>query len=184
MNLLFPHTRDCEKGVALYLAIIVTFMILGIGLGISSLLVAQLQTTRSSGESLQAFYAADAGIERLQRIDRCFDIGVPGGPAGRHVCLAQALETTVSGLPSDCKGGGNPMDVPEKQPCRKKAFAQIIEDGIKNNINNAFYSLCKDAADPSNCDIEDPVGDCTGSEYCGKSSGTFRQTKRAVEISK
>jgi len=53
-----------EKGVAIYLAVIVMFVLLGIGLGLTTLLVGQIRTIARIGDSVTAFYAADTGIER------------------------------------------------------------------------------------------------------------------------
>ena len=58
-----------EAGVSLYLAIIILSLLLGIALAGSSLLIGQLGRLKSSGNSVFAFYAADAGIERAVFID-------------------------------------------------------------------------------------------------------------------
>ena len=55
----------CEKGVSLYLAIVVLTTLLGIALGINSIFLGQTQITRITGYSVIAFYAADAGIEEI-----------------------------------------------------------------------------------------------------------------------
>lgn len=53
-----------ERGASLYVAIVVMVMILGIAFGLSSFFLTQLKLVRGIGESVIAFYAADAGIER------------------------------------------------------------------------------------------------------------------------
>jgi len=52
------------KGVSLYLVLMLLSIILGIFLGLSSLLLGQIKMFRSVEESVIAFYAADTGIER------------------------------------------------------------------------------------------------------------------------
>ena len=58
-----------EKGVSLYLTLLLLSLVLGIALAGSSLLIGQLGRLKSSGNSVLAFYAADAGIERALYID-------------------------------------------------------------------------------------------------------------------
>ncbi|MCK4355227.1 pilus assembly PilX N-terminal domain-containing protein [Candidatus Parcubacteria bacterium] len=56
---------NSQKGVALYVTLIVTSIVLAIALGISLILVGQLKMTREIGDSTKAFFAADAGMERV-----------------------------------------------------------------------------------------------------------------------
>lgn len=58
-----------SKGAALYIALMATMVILGIALGLASLLLGQARTMRGMGNSVIAFFAADAGIERILLID-------------------------------------------------------------------------------------------------------------------
>lgn len=53
-----------QKGVALYLALLVLTVLLAIGLIITTLLVGQLRIIRGLGDSVIAFYAADTGVEK------------------------------------------------------------------------------------------------------------------------
>ncbi len=52
------------KGASLYLTLMLLSVILGIFLGLASLLLGQIKMFRSVEESVIAFYAADTGIER------------------------------------------------------------------------------------------------------------------------
>ena len=54
-----------ERGVALYLTIIVMALLLGIALGVGSIFVGGSRLLRGVGHSMVTFYAADAGIERI-----------------------------------------------------------------------------------------------------------------------
>jgi len=53
-----------QKGVSLYLAIMMMSVFLTIVLGMSAILFHQLKIIRQMGNSVVAFYAADTGIER------------------------------------------------------------------------------------------------------------------------
>ena len=54
----------CERGVSLYLALLIMAILLSIGLGMSAILFGQIKIIRGMGDSVVAFYAADTGIER------------------------------------------------------------------------------------------------------------------------
>ena len=54
-----------QKGTSLYLAVAIMTILLAIALGISSIFLGQVKVIRGLGYSVIAFYAADAGIERI-----------------------------------------------------------------------------------------------------------------------
>jgi len=51
------------RGVSIYLALIIMFILIAIGLGVSLIIVSQMKMIRGMGDSVVAFYAADTGIE-------------------------------------------------------------------------------------------------------------------------
>lgn len=53
-----------EKGVALFLVVLIMSVILAIGLGISGILIQQIKISENIEDSVVAFYAADAGVEQ------------------------------------------------------------------------------------------------------------------------
>jgi len=53
-----------QKGVSLFLVVVISAVLLGIALGLSSILIVQIRTVGEMRESVTAFYAADTGIER------------------------------------------------------------------------------------------------------------------------
>ena len=53
-----------QKGVSIYLALIIMIILLAIGLGITTIIVFQMKMIRGMGDSVVALYAADTGIER------------------------------------------------------------------------------------------------------------------------
>ena len=59
------NNLQAQRGVSLYMTFMVMTMLLGIGLGMSALLLSQLDTLRGIGYSVLAFYATDAGIEKI-----------------------------------------------------------------------------------------------------------------------
>ena len=56
---------NSKKGVAVYLVVMIGALILAVVLGLSSLLVRQQVIVDRLSESVNAFHAADSGIERM-----------------------------------------------------------------------------------------------------------------------
>ena len=54
-----------QKGISIYLSLMVMTSILAIALGTSAILVSQLKIAKGLGSSVAAFYAADTAIERV-----------------------------------------------------------------------------------------------------------------------
>lgn len=67
-----------QKGIAVYIAIIIMTIILGVGLGITDIIIKQIKITSTIGDSVQAFYAADMGIEKVL----FYDSRIIGGHQG------------------------------------------------------------------------------------------------------
>jgi len=64
-----PKSQN-EQGVSLYMIFMIMTLLLGIGFGMSALLLSQLDTLRGIGYSVLAFYATEAGIDRVLYIDQ------------------------------------------------------------------------------------------------------------------
>lgn len=109
------YKKISQKGVSLYLALLIMAVLLSIGLGISAILFGQIKIIRGIGDSIVAFYAADTGIEEVLY---------------RGAAVSGNLE------------------------------------------NGASYSTRVLAPGP----------DCTATNYCIISKGSFKETKRAIEI--
>ena len=116
LHFLRLRTSYFERGVSLYLALLIMAILLSIGLGVSAILFGQIRTIRGIGDSVVAFYAADTGIEEV---------------------LFRG--TDVSGILENGASYG----------------AEILSAGSE---------------------------DCIALYYCIKSVGSFRGTKRAIEI--
>lgn len=56
--------KDSQKGISLYLAIVILVVILAIAMGLSTILVSQFKIIAGMGNSVKALYAADTGIEQ------------------------------------------------------------------------------------------------------------------------
>lgn len=54
-----------QKGVSLYLALMVMTVLLAIALGVNTILVSQIKMIKGMENSVIAFYAADTGIEKI-----------------------------------------------------------------------------------------------------------------------
>lgn len=54
-----------KKGVSVYLSLIIMTIVLAIGLGLTTIIISQISTTRGMGNSVVAFYLADTGIEHI-----------------------------------------------------------------------------------------------------------------------
>lgn len=112
-----------QKGVSLYLALMIMTILLGIALGINSIFLGQIKILKDLGYSVIAFYAADAGIEEA----------LMSRESPSTVCL-------------------------EASPCLL--------------ANGASYYI----------DIRAAGAGCLASNYCIKSIGQYKETKRAIEI--
>ena len=55
--------KDSQKGISLYLALLILSLNLSIVLGITVILTNEMERTQDLGYSVVAFYAADTGIE-------------------------------------------------------------------------------------------------------------------------
>jgi len=54
-----------QKGISLYIAFMVMTILLAIALGLSTIFISQTKMLKGMGNSVIAFYAADAGIEKI-----------------------------------------------------------------------------------------------------------------------
>jgi len=71
--------RNFEKGISLYIALMVMTVLLALALGISAILLGQMKVMKGMGNSVLAFYAADTGIER-ELYRRKIESGNPPSP--------------------------------------------------------------------------------------------------------
>lgn len=88
--------NNTQRGVSLYITIMVMAMLLGIGLGMSSLLLSQLDTLKGVGYSVLAFYATDAGVDRVLYIDQ-------------KNCASESDRLSCLQLPGKVPSGSQPL---------------------------------------------------------------------------
>jgi hypothetical protein len=60
-----PTLENNQKGTSLYLAVMILTVVMSISLGLATISVNQIKMLREMGYSVMAFYAADAGIEKV-----------------------------------------------------------------------------------------------------------------------
>ncbi len=65
MSIKKNYQANREKGVSIYLAIMIMSIILSIVLGLTVILIGQIKTTKDIESSVVAFYGADTGIEQM-----------------------------------------------------------------------------------------------------------------------
>ena len=111
-----------QKGVSLYLTIVIMSIILGIVFGISAILLIQLKTIKGIENSVIAFYAADAGIEKV---------------------LMERLDPTVLDGDAEALGNGASFEI------------TVLASG---------------------------AGGCTAANFCIKSVGNYRDSRRAIKV--
>lgn len=71
------YKLSTERGVSLYMIFMVMTLLFGIGFGMSALLLSQLDTLKGIGYSVLAFYATEAGIDRVLYIDQKDCVNAP-----------------------------------------------------------------------------------------------------------
>jgi len=60
--------KHSQKGITLFLVIIILAVVLAVAIGLSTILVSQIKMIAGMGNSVKALYAADTGIERVLKI--------------------------------------------------------------------------------------------------------------------
>jgi hypothetical protein len=63
-----PYTKKFQKGISLYLGIVVLSVILSIVFGLTAILLNQIKMMRETGYSVAAFFAAETGVEKVLKI--------------------------------------------------------------------------------------------------------------------
>lgn len=119
-------SKDSQKGVSLYFAIIIMSILLAAVFSIGSIVLTQIKVIRGMGDSIIAFYAADSGAEKLLY-------------EGKFVIPPAGAE-----------------------------YSETLDNG-------ASYKATVFATTSP---------DCNGKWYCIESIGDYRESKRAVKITR
>ncbi len=59
---------NSQKGITLYLVIVILAVVLAVAVGLSTILISQIKMITGMGNSVKALYAADTGIERVLKV--------------------------------------------------------------------------------------------------------------------
>ncbi|MBU4298439.1 hypothetical protein L6279_03415 [Candidatus Parcubacteria bacterium] len=62
-------SHNSQKGVSLYFAVVITSLFLAIAFGLTAILVSQVKIFKEMGDSVNALFAADSGMEKILYID-------------------------------------------------------------------------------------------------------------------
>ena len=89
-----------NKGITLLLAILISTMALAVGLGIFTVIYGEVGIATTSKESLEAFFAADSGIECALYLDIQQDAFATLGPkdacAGNNINITDPIVNTFN----------------------------------------------------------------------------------------
>ncbi|MCX6760088.1 MAG: hypothetical protein NTW46_01980 [Candidatus Nealsonbacteria bacterium] len=133
-----------NKGTALLYTILLLSILLTVVLGLSTLISSQFEIMKGTGNSVIAFYAADAGIERML------------------ACI-----------------------VANNEPLTGNEFTSVLGD-FSNGASYSVKIFCRNGADGCGGPGEipyPPSGEvCDADNYCIKSIGTYKDTKRALMV--
>jgi len=122
------NTKKLQKGVSLYLTIVVLSVLTAALLSLVAISVSQIKVIWTLSDSVIAFYAADSGIEEMLK-DR------------------ESPNASYSG------------------------YLDLNENGVQDS-EDSFYEV-----------TVTPAGaECLAQNYCVKSVGRYKKTKRAIEI--
>lgn len=141
-----------EKGISLYIAILIMSILLALVLGMTAISFGQLRIVRGIENSVIAFHAADTGIERvLKKI------------------IYDSDEINLTSPYSDTFANG--ADYQTDVLCCSSL-----------NVSCNFYDPGEDCPAGLSEAPACPASDCcSASRYCIRSEGNFNKTKRAIE---
>lgn len=110
-------SNKTQKGSSLFLTILIMSVLLGVSLGISTLLIKQIRMVKGVGDSVVAFYAADSGIEKA--IYAYYKAGVEAENINFSEQLGNGSSFSVRGYKAE--GGGADCPPPNQYYCIKSA---------------------------------------------------------------
>ena len=145
-----------EKGVSLYVAFMIMSILLVIGFGISAILVSEIKVMRGMGRSVNAFYAAETGIEKTLYLDN-MQIPEDGDRGLCNIC-------NVPGEWDGCQAAGSDCD---PLSCTNCTVSLYDETGALRHDIEATVTT---------------VGETSTTII--KSVGTYKSTKRAIQITR
>ncbi len=148
-----------QKGISLYIAVVILSIILAIVLGLNTILLGQIKMIRGIGYSEIAFYTADTGAER-----GFFKIGTCNGSDPDPIIC-------------DCD--------PDSNDCVYAASLDLngSDDEWSSDNPNACPDLLTDPDDSCYKFRKFNINDCPGAtDYCFRIMGYYKGTRRAIEL--
>jgi len=152
--------KSSQKGISLFLTIIILSIILAIIFGLSTILISQIRTIQKMGYSVVAFYAADSGTEK-------------------------ALEPILKYVDAESKGGSGtfPPDFDFSGTIDIDGIAARYD--ITINCCDKLNVDCWFKQDGKNCPLPlseaSPPDSCEATFFCIGVIGEYSKTKRAIE---
>ena len=145
-----------EKGVSLYVAFMIMSILLVISFGISAILVSEMKVMRGMGRSVNAFYAAETGIEKTLYLDN-MQIPEEGDRGLCNIC-------NVPGEWEGCQISGTDCDLISCTNCTC-TFHDETGD-LRHDVEATVIT----------------IGETSTTII--KSAGTYKGTKRAIQITR
>jgi len=68
-GMMFQNKFQSQKGISIFLVVIVLAVISGVALGLTRIIITEVQTQRGIENSVFTFFAAEAGLEQILYID-------------------------------------------------------------------------------------------------------------------
>lgn len=133
-----------NKGSALLYTVLLLSLLLTVIFGLSTVISLQFGIMKDVGNSVVAFYAADAGIERLL-----------------NAVIAQNESLTIN--PIDGSISGNPFS-------------------LNNGGSYSIYIKCKAGGTTGECMGAPADASCSATNFCITSSGSYKNSKRAIMV--
>lgn len=162
-----------QQGVSVFISMVVMTILLGIGFGMSAIFFDQVSSLRGLGDSVTAFYAAEAGIEQVLISDQQI----------LNETLSSSLRMQTSCQNLSFEGVG-------RLPCLKLVIGEASgvetlegDQGLTKDLENtASYELNMEPAGANkNSSCYSQGGRRT---YCTKSTGTFEGSSRSIRITR
>ena len=120
-----------ERGVSVFLAVIILSILLAIALGLSTILVSQIRMLKGMENSILSFYAADTGVERILYEDKMCRLSGCGGLSWSCLDTVNCNEGRSSGTVSDAVGSAN------YQVTTNDGATSILSQGIYKGTRRA-----------------------------------------------
>lgn len=150
--------KSSQRGVSLFLTIIMLSIILAIVFGLSAILISQIRTIQKMGYSVVAFYAADTGTEK-------------------------SLEPVLEYIKTEVATGDGSFTMPDDGTLNLNGSSADYEITIyccdDADINCWFNQLGKDC--PSPLTEATPANSCDATFFCIETLGKYSGTKRAIK---